>query len=846
MVFYRQNKEEVIDELKSSPKGLTSESANSRLAKYGHNILNIRGESLFKKIIEPFRSIFVLILAIAAGLSLLKHEPIDAVIIITIIVISAVIYYVQRASTDRVLRALKKHDALIVSVWRDGALTRVDSEFLVPGDVIDISEGEKIPADARVLHSENGRIDEALLTGESEPVGKNANALHKEHAIYEQSNMLFQGSFVVSGSIEAIVTTTGNQTEFGRLAQLAGDNNMESPVQNKIDKLVTAIVFVTMAIMVLFFALSYFRGNDMSETVTFMLAMAVSAVPEGLPVAISVVLVLGMHRMAKKKMLVRSMSAIENIGLLTMIATDKTGTLTKNKLKVQDVWEVSPKSDLRQTANIIDKTIVHNEGGKSYDPLDDAFISFSSEYSDNKNTHKDKLMQVLPFDQSFAMSGTVWQGYGEKNYHVYIKGAPEKIIKSCRLSKNDKKNIEQELHSMTSKGLRVIAVATGSYTSNVTSFKEVTKHKLHFVSLVAVSDELREEAIGAIAEARQAGVNVVMITGDHAETAYTIGKQIGLVDCRSEVFDSRALDDHSKPHVNMAHHMYSSKVFARVTPENKYKILTTLKKKHIVAMTGDGVNDVPALSKSHIGIAMGSGTQIAKESADMVILDDNFSTIVTALKEGRIIFANIRRMLFFLLSTSAGEVLTMVGALVIGVPLPVVAVQLLWINLVTDTSLVIPLGLEPAEDDVMKHTPRKPNQPILDRYLISRMVLIALTMAAVTLGVFTYFLQDYSEDYARTIAFTVLVAMQWGNGFNARSDKKSALGRLKTFNGKFAIGLSAAIGLQLLALFGPLQSVLKLVPVDFGQIAIATAASVTIIITVSEMHKLWGRRSSES
>lgn len=844
MIYYDQNKEHVLKILHADEKGLSTEQVTQRLHQYGYNVISVKGESWFKKLVEPFKSVFVLILAIAAGLSLFKQEYVDAVIIIAIITISAIIYYVQRASTDRVLNALKQHDKASINVWRNGDLVSLDTETLVPGDIFEIAEGEKVPADARVFHVDNGRVDEALLTGESEPVAKHSNPLGGEKPIYEQSNMLFQGSFVVSGTIKAIVVETGNKTEFGKLAQLAGSSNLESPVQKKIDKLITYIVMAVVVIAVLFLFLSLARGQEFSEALRFMLALSVSAVPEGLPIALSVVLVLGMQRMAKKNALVRTMSSIENIGLVTMIATDKTGTLTKNKLKVQDVWEEKANSDLHDVASYVDKSIAQTESGKLFDPLDEAFKQFADEYKVEISPNE-KLIQPLPFDQKYAMSGAVWKTGSAKTYDVYIKGAPEKVLHASKITKKELLIAEKELHRLTGQGLRVIAIAKGKYQHDVTNIEEALHHKLDFIALIAVADELREEAADAINLARQAGVNVVMITGDHAETAYAIGKKIGLADTRDDVFDSRVLDEHKDNHDSLAHHIYSSKVFARVTPENKFKILTILKKKHITAMTGDGVNDVPALAQSHIGIAMGSGTQIAKEAGDIVLLDNNFSTIVTALKEGRIIFANIRRMLFYLLATSAGEVLTMIGALLIGLPLPVVAVQLLWINLVTDTALVIPLGLEPAEEDVMKRPPRRPDQPILDRYLINRMMIVATSMAVVTLAIFSYFLQDYSEEYARTIAFSALVVMQWANAFNARSDKWSSFGRLMVVNYKFAIGLTIAFVLQVLALFGPLQSVLKLTDVDPGQVVVASAIGGIVIITVSELHKLWHRRFTQ-
>jgi Ca2+-transporting ATPase len=834
MTYYDQHKDHVLKILHSSEKGISTKEANLRLGQFGYNNLQIKGESLFKKIIEPFRSIFVVILLFAALLSIFKQEYLDSAIIIIIIVISAVIYYVQQYSTERVLRALKKHDLQQVSVYRDGGKQiKINSEELVPGDVFVLNEGEKVPADARILHSLNARTDEAMLTGESEPVSKHHNPLQSDRPLYEQVNMVFQGSFIVSGEITAVVTTTGNNTEYGKLAQLAGGSTFESPVQKKIDSLISKIVIAVVVVAIFAFILQIIRGYDASEALRFVLALAVSAVPEGLPIAISVILVLGMRKLAEKKALVRSMSAIENIGLVTLIATDKTGTLTKNKLRVQDVWELQRNDDLKNVAFSINKTVLTSDSGLSHDPLDEAFIYFAKEYHAQDNNLQ--LAKQLPFDQKHAMSGVIWRA-GNDNYEAYIKGAPEKIIANAKLKGTELQNTEKMLHQLTGQGLRVIAIAKQNSARVASTFDELLEQPLNFIGLVAVADELRDEATGAITQAKEAGVEVAMITGDHAETAFAIGKKIGLASHRSEVFDTRKLAN--KQQISESA-IYSSKVFSRVTPENKYQLLHYFKKKHITAMTGDGVNDVPALSQAHIGIAMGTGTQVAKEAGDIVLLNDNFATIIDALREGRTIFANIRKMLFYLLATTMGMVITMLGSLLIGLPLPVIAIQILWINLVTDTALVIPIGLEPAERDVMKQPPRRPDQPILDNYMIIRILLVGVIMASSAITVFAIFLQNYSEDYARTVAFMVLVAMQWANAFNARSDTQLAISRLKIFNSKFAIGLSISIGLQMLAIFGPLADALHVEKVAFIHILIPSLIAGILVVTTAELHKLW-------
>lgn len=836
MTFYTKTVEDTLKTLKTSENGISTDDFKMRLKEYGRNSLQVKGESWWRKLTEPFRNVFMAVLIFAAILSAVTDHALDAVIIIVIIAISAGIYYVQRFSTEKVLRALKRHDAQQVRVLRDGTEVRVESEELVPGDIILLNEGEKVPADARVMHADSIRSDEALLTGESAPVAKYNHALKGEKAVFEQTNMLFQGAYIVSGETVAIVTATGNATEFGRIAALAGAAHEPSPAQKKIDSLITKLIGIIFVVVSLAYVLTLYRGIELSEGLRFVLALAVSSVPEGLPVAISVILVLGMRRLAKRRALVRSMAAIENVGIVTTIATDKTGTLTKNILTVQEVWQLHATREATQQMFL---AAIHNNG-KTADPLDTAFLNYARDMHIDHPSGR-TLAVKLPFNQAAAMSGNVWQE-GEV-YEVLLKGAPEHVIRRCKMTSAEREKAEQKLHSLTGQGYRVIALARiAPLRKLAASIEELPEKDMYFIGLVAVADILRKDAKPAIAAALSAGVSVRMITGDHVETAYAIGKQLGLVKHRDQVLDCRALAAVSDK--KLAELIDETKVFARVLPEHKYRILDALKQTNITAMTGDGVNDVPALAKANIGFAMGSGTQIAKESGDIVLLNDSFRTIVDAIRGGRVIFDNIRRMLFYLLATSLGQAIAIIGALVIGMPLPVVAVQVLWINLVTDSCLVIPLGLEPAEDDVMKRRPRRWNQPILDRHLIQRLIIVAVTMAATALGIFQYFYVTSGNnlEYAQTITFSSLVVMQWANAVNARSEWQTLFVRLRQHNMKFYVGMLIAIVIQALAMFGPLAPALHVVPVDVNDLVISGLIAVGAIILVAELHKWYGRR----
>jgi P-type Ca2+ transporter type 2C len=836
--YYDESIDNVLQQVGSTPQGLAQLEAEERLERYGPNRINIKKDSWLKKLIEPFRSIFMLILAIAAVISMGSDEPIDAAIIISIMVITAVIYYVQRFSADRVLRALEQHDQQLVYVYRDGSLVERSSEELMPGDVVLLNEGQKVPADARILHGDNVRSDEALLTGESVPISKNNHQLGTDKKIYEQTNMLFQGSFIVSGSVTAVVVNTGNETEFGQLAALTTTRDLKSPVQEKIDRLISQIVGIASVLAVFVFALSLFRGLDLADAMRLVLTFSVSAIPEGLPIAISVVLILGMRRMARYNALVRNMRAIENIGIVTAIASDKTGTLTKNQLSVQGVWaNPDQSSDLQVVARIAALTTNQSAGIMS-DPLDHALAEFSSTYNQSLRS-TDGLIQSIPFDHRFSMSGNTWK-HGD-GYQTYIKGAPEKVLLACDVTAEQKTEAEHRLHSLTGQGYRVIALARSTIEDDpVVELGHLQHVTLEFVGFLAVADELRPESAQSIAEAQHAGIAVSMITGDHFETAFTIAKKIGLVEHKSQVYDCTNLSDVSDADLEQL--VKDTRVFARVLPEYKHRILGVLKNVHITAMTGDGVNDVPALANAHIGIAMGSGSQVAKEAGDIVLLDDNFQTIIRAVREGRVIFDNIRRMLFYLLSTNLGEVLTTVVALTLGMPLPLLPVQILWTNLGTDTVMVIPLGLEPAERDVMKRPPRRPAKPILGRIILSRLVLVSSTIMVVALLVFGHFLQFESETYARTMAFSALVAMQLSNAINARSERQSIVSRITTRNFAVLFGLIAALVLYWLAVFGPMQQLLHMEAVRLGDVAVVWAISFVVITTVNELFKFFDRR----
>ncbi len=835
MPYYTKTVHETIAELDSSLNGLSQIEATERLEQFGPNTIVVKGEPFWRKVIEPFRSIFMGVLFVAAFISVLHQAYFDAIIILVIVGASAVIYYIQSFSTERILRSLQKHVRLQIKVYRKNVGEYIDTTQLVPGDVIVLEEGDKVPADARLIEVRSFRVDESQLTGESLPIEKSIEPLGDEQETYEQVNMVFQGSFVVGGMARAIVVATGNQTEFGRLAALSSESRSVSPVQAKIDALISRIIAVVAGIALVAFGLSLYRGMDVADALRFVIALSVSAVPESLPIAISVILALGMRRMAARRALVRSMSAIESIGAITTIATDKTGTLTHNKLTVQELWH--PEGRIADTTNTLAGALLpRTEASKAYDPLDIAFAAYADSH---EHANVSAPATTFPFEHTVAMSGTLHH-HGE-HYIAYIKGAPEHVIERSDLTENERERCTAQLHHMTGIGYRVIALAHATLDQPITSLESIKRgHRLTFDGFVAVADILRHEAHAAIATAQRAGITVRMITGDHFETAYHIGKQLGLIQHRGEVFDSRRMaqlsDEELEEQIN------GIRVFSRVIPEHKHRILAILKRHNITAMTGDGVNDVPALTNAHVGVAMGSGSQIAKDAGDIILLDDNFRSIVNAVHEGRTIYANIKRMVVYLLSTNLGEVLVSIGSLIIGLPLPLAPVQILWVNLVTDTSMVIPLGLEPGEKHNMNRPPQSANSPLLSKFMISRVFILALTMATLTLTLYASYSARYGQEYGRTAAFCALVAMQWASAFSSRSDYEPLWRRIWKRNIPFYIGLSVAVILQTFAVFGPLGHMLHVTNITFGDLIHVSFIAFIVPIVIIETHKWIGRR----
>lgn len=841
--FYNQTTKEVLKHFSTNPEtGLSQKEAEKRQQTYGKNLLQVAKTPLWRKLIEPFVDIFMVILVIALALSAIQQNWLEAITIGIIIAIDAIIYYIQRFSTERILESLKNSTIQTITVLRDGEEQAIESTELVPGDIVVLHEGDRIPADGRII-SESGLLsNESMLTGESEAIAKDAKAISGQKKVYEQRNMVFSGSFVITGAGKFVVTATGNSTEYGRIASLASSLGEESPIQAKMNKLVAQIAVVVVILAFIVLLIQLIDGIDLLDALEFTLAMIVSAVPEGLPIAISIILALCAKRMAKKNALIKELQAIESIGIVTTIASDKTGTLTENRLELKETWTAEPKREfldsLARTA-LLDSVYLETDGGVAMmDPLDACIIDYLKQ--ENFKITKLESLKLYAFDQSIKLSGNLYRD-GEKLL-LRVKGAPETILNRSKLSQKERDEADAKLIELANKGYKVIAIASSKIDREINELARLDKGNIFkFEGFIAVADALRKEAPAAIRQAARMGVKTKMVTGDHAGTAYAIGCELGLASDFSQVLDCSKLGNISDE--DLADAVKNITIFARVTPEDKYRVLSAIKTSEICAMTGDGVNDVPALVGAHVGIAMGDSPSIVQDAGDIVLLDNNFKNISEAIKESRTVLANIRRMLGYLLATNAGEALTMLGALLFSGSQLLTPIQILWINLVTDSLMVIPIGLEPPEQRVLNSKPEAKNAPILSGQMFIRMALIAVTMAACTLATFyiaSAILGDSAQ--ANTLAFTTLVVMQWASAFSARGTYESAWKRLKVKHNSFHFAILAAIILQILALFGPLMAIVNTVVVPLPALIITILCAFFIPLGIFEGYKHLSQR----
>ena len=837
-MWHSSSVEEVSKNLKTNVNiGLLEEEAQKRFERYGpNNLKEKKRESLFIKFIKQFNDFMIITLIIAAIISAVvsklngEADYIDSIIIITIVIFNAIMGLVQEQKAEKSLEALKKMSAPNAKVRRNGRVQEIDATMVVPGDIVILEAGNYVPADCRLINSYNLKIEESALTGETIPSLKDSSKILKENtAMGDLCNMVFATTIVVNGHGEAIVVETGMNTRVGKIAgMIIEDESPETPIQKKLAEVGKILAIACIIICVLIFVIGIFKKIPIVEMFMTSVGLAVAAIPEGLPAIVTIMLSIGVTKMAKKNSIIRKLPAVETLGSSSVICSDKTGTLTQNKMTVTDVRNCfgransSEKKFILELGTMCTDTTEERINGKLGfvgEATEVAISNAAMEAGISKSFLYDEMKRIndIPFDSKRKMMTTIHK-YGN-GYRIITKGAPDVLLKRCSncysggqvvpiFSKKD--DINEQNDQMAEKALRVIAVAYKDV-EKLPEMQEMEKD-LIFCGLIGMIDPPREGVKDAVRTCRRAGIKTVMITGDHLQTAKAIAKELGILKRGDLAIDGETLERMSQHELEQNIMDYS--VFARVSPEHKVRIVKAFQSTGaVVAMTGDGVNDAPALKNADIGIAMGKGgTDVAKNAADMILLDDNFVTIVEAVKQGRNIYDNIKKAIHFLISTNIGEIVTIFFGLVLGIKSPLLAIQLLWINLVTDSLPAIALGLEKEEENIMSRLPRNPKKSLFADGLWWKIMIEGAMLGMFTLLAFSIGNRLYSVDVGRTMAFLTLGILELVHSFNIKSEE--SIFKIGVFENKYLVGaLILGVILQVVVVVAsPLAQVFSLVP----------------------------------
>jgi P-type Ca2+ transporter type 2C len=846
-MWFTKSNENVVAELHTDPlTGLTTNEAEKRLATVGANeFTEQKKPSIFMLFFEQINSLLIYILIVAAIISIVVGEISDAVIILLVIMLNSVIGVIQESKAEKALEELKKMTTPRAIVRRDGITKELPSELLVPGDIVLIDAGRFIPADLRLIETVNLKIEESSLTGESVPVDKDANwQTEKEIPLADQYNMAFMSTVSTYGRGVGVVVGTGMKTEIGKIAGMLGNQKKElTPLQLKLAELGKILGIGAVIISAVIFFIGFFQGRDVLDMFLIAVSLAVAAIPEGLPAIVTIVLALGVQRMIKRRAVVRKLPAVETLGAVSVICSDKTGTLTQNKMTVTTVFANDKYSPLSEIANHKDQENLFFEAmalcndaivtdlEQTGDPTEIALVAAAQKAGVDKQFLDQRYPRVfeIPFDSERKMMTTVQQRDGR--YFVTVKGALESLLPLTSFIMKNGENIpftptecekvKHQANTMSEEALRVLAVAYKEIDFSEEFTQDKLESKLTLLGLTGMIDPPREEVKASIAQCINAGIRTIMITGDHKKTAFAIAKELGIAKEESETLSGFELDSLGEYELNEM--VKRIRVFARVSPEHKVKIVKALRANgEIASMTGDGVNDAPSLQQADVGVAMGlSGTDVAKGAADIVLTDDNFSTIVAAVEEGRNIYQNIKKSILFLLSCNLGEIITLFIAILLGWPAPLTAIHILWVNLITDTLPAISLGLDPDDPDVMKEKPRRLKESIFAHggglfTLINGLFIGLLTLFAFIAGLafYTGATTIYSIDFttipkealihAQTMAFITLSISQLFHSLNLRSNHKS-LFNIGFFTNKFLLAsIFLGIGIQVALVHIPL------------------------------------------
>jgi Ca2+-transporting ATPase len=867
---------DILESLETNERGLTSEEVLIRLDKYGKNeIKEKKSDGIITIFLNQFKSPLIYILLFVCVVVFLMGEWVDSIIICAVLFFNAVVGAIQEGKAQNTLLALKNFIETKATVRRDGLETIVSDKEIVPGDVIILQEGEKVPADAIVIASNGIKVDEAALTGESKPVYKNPED--------EKNNVVLKGMSILSGNGIAVVTKTGNNTFIGKIAEKISNIETEIPLKKNIAFLTKLIVRFVLILCVIIFLIGIYHNHSIEEMILTVVTLSVSIIPEGLPIAITLILASGVWRMSKKNALVKKLQAVEALGQADIIAVDKTGTLTRNEMIIQKIFVnnkffdvdgtgYEPKGNVRLGGEIINpidepdlifaaksasfcanaRVLFSEEEGLwkvTGDPTEAAILVFAQKIGFHRDEliKKNPQIEDRPFDYQKKYRLSI--NRTDNKDILTVTGAPEKILKLCtKIWKNNKEHLmsqeeeEEEINNilceMLKDGLRVIALAKKNNPSSPDDVAE-----LSFIGFLGMKDALRSEVADSVKQAEDAGIKIIMITGDHKITAKSIALEAGIYKKGDLILTGKDLDSFNDKEI--LKDIDNVSIFARVNPDHKLRIVNLFKSKgKIIAMTGDGVNDAPSLVAADLGISMGMiGTGVAKEASDIILLDDNFKTIVSTIEEGRIIYKTIKKVILYLFSTGMGEVLVIVGAIMLNYPLPILAVQIIWLNFVTDGFLDVALAMDSKEEDILKQKFSKPNKFLIDKIMIQRMIIFSIIMGIGTLFLFErYYMFDMTK--ALTISLTTLAAFQWFNAWNCRSERNSIF-NYNIFSNKFLVGATlTVVVLQLLAVYNPFfQKILKTTSLSLSEwIMIILVASS--IIFVEEIRKMFFRAKS--
>ena len=866
---YLQSVEEVFNEVQSSPAGLSSQEVASRLEKYGANTLQEgKKKSLLEKFVDQFKDFMILVLLVAAVVSMFAHsgepDPTDAIIILAVVLLNAILGVFQESKAEEAIEALKKMASPVASVLRDGHVEHVKGEDIVVGDIVILEAGDVVPADMRLFEVNTVKIEESALTGESVPVDKDlVIPTGDEVGIGDRTNMAFSSTNVTYGRAVGVVTSTGMNTEVGKIANmLANTEEGKTPLQENQDALGKWLTIMILVIAIIIFVVGMLRGNEWTHMLLTAIAIAVAAIPEGLPAISTIILALGTQKMAQRNALVRKLPAVETLGGVEIICSDKTGTLTLNQMTVEKMVydneihdaseEISKDNMALRVMNLANDTKISQDNSLLGDPTETAMVQYGL---DKNYDVREELVNIprvaeVPFDSTRKLMTTIHQ-LEDGKYLVATKGAPDmlldrvtKIEKHGEVSaftEDDRTTLMKLNKEMATQALRVLAMAYKVIdTLPETIDTDSIEHDLIFAGLVGMIDPERKEAAAAIKVAQSAGIRTIMITGDHRDTAQAIAKRLGILrpDQEDGVLTGGELNDISDEELERTVETYS--VYARVSPEHKVRIVKAWQKNgKVVSMTGDGVNDAPSLKQADIGVGMGiTGTEVSKGASDMVLADDNFETIVVAVEEGRKVFSNIQKAVQYLLSANFGEVMTMFVATMAGWSI-LEPIHILWINLVTDVFPAIALGLEEAEADIMNHPPRGKSSNFLSNGVLPSIFYQGFFEGGITLFVFWYatHIANWGNPVGETMAFATLGLIQLFHAFNVKSVYKS-LGEVGAFKNKmfnYAILLSAVMLLSVMVIPG-LTSVFDVATLTAGQwlFVVGSAFSIVPIVEIAK------------